>query len=39
MVIQAEQTLAAVSAATARTDALIDRINGITAGSSRPERP
>ena len=25
-----EQTLAAVSAATARTDALIDRINGIT---------
>ncbi len=30
MVIQAEQTLAAVSAATARTDALIDRINGIT---------
>lgn len=30
MVIEVEQTLAAVNAATARTDALIDRINGIT---------
>jgi DNA repair ATPase RecN len=30
MVIEAEQTLSAVNAATERTDALIDRINGIT---------
>jgi ABC-type transporter Mla subunit MlaD len=30
MVVEVEQTLAAVQAATARTDALIDRINGIT---------
>jgi hypothetical protein len=30
MMIEAEQTLSAVNAATERTDALIDRINGIT---------
>jgi uncharacterized protein YoxC len=30
MVVEVEQTLAAVNAATARTDALIDRINGIS---------